>query len=52
MKKILSASLLVVILTMVWSVNVKAADQINQFSIEKGTKTVMGKVFEIGRAHV
>lgn len=46
MKKILNVSLLVMVLTLVWSVNVKAADQINQFSIEKGTKTVMGKVFD------
>lgn len=52
MKKILNVSLLVMVLTMVWSVNVKAADQINQFSIEKGTKIVMGKVFDFATKRI
>lgn len=48
MKKILNVSLLVMVMTMVWSANVKAADQINQFSVEKGTKSVIGKIFDFG----
>ena len=52
MKKILNVLLFVMIVTLVWTANVKAADLISKFSVEKGTKTVMGKVFDFATKRI